>query len=173
MLGFAGEIIAVDGKTYVKTTHHRPAVPGVGRRAPAGRSVGAGGMIDNLGDILLKEGVELAKGDDVACGSKQCYTVSANLTSEELGTARDRVAGNLPVDLTGASLALTVRVEKDLPNHLAGVEAVVTMGDGIEAHRRRDGLEMGRARDDHRAARRPGQARLVGPPPGRRSTTAG
>ena len=43
-------------------------------------------MVDNLGDILSRRGSTLTKGDDVACGSKQCYTVSANLTSEDLGT---------------------------------------------------------------------------------------
>ena len=65
----------------------------------------------------------------MACGSEQCYTVTANLTSEDLGTTAAGSLGNLPVDLTGASLALTLRVEKDLPHHLAGVEAVVTMAD--------------------------------------------
>ena len=58
-----------------------------------------GDLIDNLGDILLKAGVTLVKGDDVACGSKQCYTVSADLTADDLGR-RPALTG-LPVDLTG------------------------------------------------------------------------
>ena len=36
------------------------------------------------------------------------------------------------MDLTDASLALTIRVEKDLPNRLAGLEAVVTLKDGTK-----------------------------------------
>ena len=130
MLGLAGEIIAVDGKSYVKTTITGPLYQvSEGSAGPVDPSA-APGMVDNLGDILFKEGVVLTKGDDVACGSKQCYTVSANLTSEQLGTGAAGSLGNLPVDLAGASLALTLRVEKDAPNRLAGVEAVVTMGDG-------------------------------------------
>ena len=61
---------------------------------------------------------------------KQCYTVTADLTADELAALgwHRRPAG-LPVDLAGASLAVTVRVEKDLPHHLAGLTAVVTTGD--------------------------------------------
>jgi len=129
MLGLGGEIIAVDGKTYTKTTITGPlyqeSAAGSGPVDPSA----APGMVDNLGDSLFKEGVALTKGGDVACGSEQCYTVTANLTSEDLGTTAAGSLGNLPVDLTGASLALTLRVEKDLPHHLAGVEAVVTMAD--------------------------------------------
>jgi hypothetical protein len=132
MLGLAGEIIAVDGKSYVKTTITGPLYQeSAGNAGPVDPSA-APGMVDKLGDILSKEGVELAKGDDVACGSKQCYTVTTNLTSDDLGTTGAGSIGNLPVDLTGASLGITLRVEKDLPHHLAGVEAVVTMGDGTK-----------------------------------------
>ena len=74
----------------------------------------------------------LTKGEDVKCGSAECYTVTANLSPEDLGTSTSASLGGLPVDLTGASLALTVRVEKDLPNHLAGVDAIVTMKDGTK-----------------------------------------
>jgi hypothetical protein len=132
MLGLAGEVIAVDGKSYVKTTITGPLYQeSAGGAGPVDPSA-APGIVDNLGDILFKEGVELTKGDDVACGSKQCYTVTANLTPEDLGTSGAGSLGNLPVDLTGASVALTLRVEKDLAHHLAGVEAVVTMGDGTK-----------------------------------------
>ena len=70
------------------------------------------------------------KGDDVACGSTQCYTVKADLTADELAALGVGAAAGLPVDVAGASLAVTVRVEKDLPNHLAGLTFVVTTGDG-------------------------------------------
>jgi hypothetical protein len=87
----------------------------------------AGGIIDGLGDLLLKDGVELVKGDDVACGSEQCYTVTTKLT--DLGTAGTGTPGGM-IDLAGASLEVTVRVEKDLPYHLAGMTAVLSMADG-------------------------------------------
>ena len=131
MFGFAGEIIAIDAKTYVKTTITGPLYQeSSASSAPLDPSA-AGGVVDNLDALLTKEGIVLTKGDDVGCGSKQCYAVSANLTDDQLGTSSGSLAG-LPVDLTGASLALTLRVEKDLPNHLAGVDAVVTMKDGTK-----------------------------------------
>jgi len=130
LLNLAGEVIAVDGKTYLKTTITGPLYT---ESASAGSTVDPGnasGMVDNLGDLLLKQGVTLVKGDDVACGSKQCYTVTADLTATQLGTTGGGALGGLPVNLTGATLKLTVRVEKDLPNHLAGVTAVISMPGG-------------------------------------------
>jgi hypothetical protein len=121
-----GEVIAVDGKTYLKTTATGPLY----QESAAGASLFdpslVGGLIDNLGDILLKPGLDLVKGADVACGSQQCYTVSAELTADDLGTT---AMTGLPVDLAGATLKLTIRVEKDLPYHLAGVTAVLTTPD--------------------------------------------
>jgi hypothetical protein len=124
--GIAGEVIAVGGKSYVKTTLTGPLY----QESPAGSSpvdpAIAGSIIDNLGDLLLKPGVTLSKGDDVACGSKQCYTVTTTLTAQQLGLSAGGVAG-LPVDVAGATITLTVRVEKDLPYHLAGVTAILSM----------------------------------------------
>ena len=89
-----------------------------------------GAIVDALGDFLLQPGVDPVKGDDVACGSTQCYTVTADLTAEELAAlGLGGAVPGLPVDVTGASLAVTVRVEKDLPHHLAGLTFVVTTGD--------------------------------------------
>jgi hypothetical protein len=132
MLGLAGEVIAIDGKVYLKTTITGPLYQeSAASSAPLDPSA-SGGVVTNLDALLSKEGVKLTKGDDVSCGSVQCYTVTANLTPEDLGTSASSSLGGLPVDLTGASLALTIRVEKDLPNHLAGVNAVVTMNDGTK-----------------------------------------
>jgi hypothetical protein len=125
-----GELIAVDGTTYVKSSLTGPLYVA----SPAGAQPidpsQISDLIDNLGDLLLKEGITLVKGEDVACGGKQCYTVSTNLTADQLGTAELGSGAGLPVDLAGATLALTVRVEKDLPYHLAGVTAVLSMTDG-------------------------------------------
>ena len=88
--------------------------------------------MDNLGDVLLKDAGALVKGDDVACGSGQCYTVSTTLSPDELGLsgAGAGAVANLPIDLTGATVKVTVAVEKTLPYHLASVTAVLTTPDG-------------------------------------------
>ena len=125
MLGLAGELIAVDGKLYVKTTltGAQYQQSDLGGAAPSPSQ--APGMIDNLGDVLLKQGIVLVKGDDVACGSKQCYTVTADLDPSKIApTASGSIAG-VPIDLSGATVKLTVHVEKDLPNHLAGLTAEI------------------------------------------------
>lgn len=125
-LKVAGELIAVGGTVYMKTsltgTQYQASAAGANVLLDPSK---ARGLIDNLGDLLLKPGVDLAKGDDIACGSKQCYTVTADLTAAALGPTGASGLAGLPVDLTGAALKLTVRVEKDLPYHLAGVTADV------------------------------------------------
>ena len=134
LFNLTGEAIVVDGKAYLKTTLLGPRyqVVDLGQTLTIDPS-DTGGMLDALGDFLLTPGLDPTKGDDVACGSTQCYTVKVDLTAEELvalgGGAAVPMPG-LPVDLTGASLAVTVRVEKDLPHHLAGLTAAVTAGDG-------------------------------------------
>jgi hypothetical protein len=123
---FAAEVIAVDGVTYTKTTLTGPLYQASTAQGTPFDAAAIRDTIDNLGDLLLKPGVNLVKGDDVACGSKSCYTVSTNLTADNLGTAKSSAIAALPIDLAGATLKLTVRVEKDLPYHLAGVTAVVS-----------------------------------------------
>jgi hypothetical protein len=126
----SGELIAVDGTTYLKTSLTGPLYVASPAGAQSVDPSQINGVIDNLGDLLLKEGITLVKGDDVGCGSKQCYTVSADLTSEQLGTTGLGTGAGLPIDLSGARLKITVRVEKDLPYHLAGVTAVLSLTDG-------------------------------------------
>ena len=135
LFNVTGEAIVVGGKAYLKTSLQglQYQVVDLGSTLPVDPS-NPGSMVDALGDFLLKPGVDPVKGDDVSCGSAQCYTVTADLTTEELaalgaGAGSVPTAG-LPVDLTGASLALTARVEKDLPHHLAGLTAAITTGDG-------------------------------------------
>ncbi len=129
-LTLKGEAIAVDGKTYLKTPLTGPLYQVSDSGALPVDPSNTKGMIDNLGDLLLGSGVTLVNGDDVACGAQQCYTVTTALTAEQLGTAVGGAAAGLPVDLTGATLKLTVRVEKALPYHLAGVTAVLTAPNG-------------------------------------------
>ena len=126
----SGEAIAIDGKTYLKSTLTGPLYQESAAGAGLFEPKIVGDLIDNLGDLLLKPGVDLVKGGDVACGSKQCYTVSADLTAADLGTDASSALDSLPVNLAGATLKLTIRVEKDLPYHLAGVTAVLSQPDG-------------------------------------------
>jgi len=129
IISVSGEFIAVAGKVYAKTSLTGPLyVESASSTAPVDPSR-TKAMIETLGQLLLKDGVNLVKGDDVACGSKQCYTVTADLTAAQLGTTGSAAATGLPIDLTGATLNLAVRVEKDLPYHLAGIAATLTAPD--------------------------------------------
>jgi hypothetical protein len=122
-----GEAIAVDGKTYLKTSLTGPLYQESAADAGLFDASMIGNLFDDLGQILLKPGVTLVKGDDVACGSKQCYTVSADLSADELGAT---ALTGLPVNLQGATVKVTARVEKDLPYHLAGMTAGLSQPDG-------------------------------------------
>jgi hypothetical protein len=121
-----GEVIAIDGKTYLKSTLTGPLYEQSAGSTPVDPSA-LRGLIGTLGELLLKPGSNLAKGADVACGTKQCYTVTGDLTAAVLGAGGAGTLEGLPVDLTGATAKLTMRVEKDLPYHLAGVTAVLAL----------------------------------------------
>lgn len=124
---FAAELIAIDGKSYLKTSLTGPLYQASTAAGTPTDPTGARAMITSLADVLLKPGVTLVKGDDVGCGSKSCYTVTADLTPAQLTPTPSSALDGLPVDLSGATLKLTIRVEKDLPYHLAGVSAVASM----------------------------------------------
>lgn len=134
LFNVTGDVIVVGGKAYLKTTLQGQQYQAIDpAQALAVDPTDTGSIVDALGDFLLKPGVDPVKGDDVACGSAQCYSVKVDLTADELAALGGGAAGatsGLPVDLSGASLAVTVRVEKDLPHHLAGLTAEVTSGDG-------------------------------------------
>ncbi|MEP6639619.1 MAG: LppX_LprAFG lipoprotein [Chloroflexota bacterium] len=129
-LTLKGEAIVVDGKTYLKTPLTGPLYQVSAAGALPIDPSNTKGLIAALGDLLLKPGVVLAKGDDVACGPKRCYTVTTQLTAEQLGTATGGATAGLPVDLAGATLKLTILVEAALPYHLSGVTAVLSMPSG-------------------------------------------
>lgn len=130
LFGFSGELIVVDGKAYHKTTQTGDQYELTNLDGSPIDPTDVGGLIDDLGDLLLGSGVTLAKGDDIACGSKSCYTVSTTLTAAQIAALGGAAIETLPVDLKGATLTVTVRVEKDLPNHLAGITAELKYPDG-------------------------------------------
>jgi len=131
LLGLTGELIQIGDTSYVKTS-----LTGDKFQAQKGADtlpVNPGdskSLVDNVGEFLSKPGVDPVKGDDVACGGTQCYTVSIELTPDELNAFDGGAAApsELPIDLGSASLSLTIRVEKD-STRLAGLTASVSMGD--------------------------------------------
>lgn len=130
-LGLTGDLIQIGDTSYVKTslTGERYQLQKAADSLPF-NPTGAKSLVDNVGDFLSKDGVDPVKGDDIACGSTQCYTVKIELTPDELNAlgADGPAASGLPVDIAAASLNLTIRVEKDT-NHLAGIAATIALGD--------------------------------------------
>lgn len=129
LLNFNADVIQIGETTYFKsslggpqyetmqTTDELPVDP-----------TDAAGIFDDVGDLLTAEGVDPVKGDDVDCGGRQCYTVMIELTPDELAALGGGAATDLvPLDVGEASLALTIRVEKDT-RRLAGINAVVSLG---------------------------------------------
>lgn len=150
LLGLRGELLSVDGASYLKTTltgaqyqvmNGLPDLSGGTdgsadpSATPDARAIAA--MVTALTDILRRPGVDPAKGADVECGGKTCYTVTIDLTAEELatlmadaGTDGLPLPGGLPIpipELGDADVALTVLVTKDT-NDLASLQAVITFG---------------------------------------------
>jgi hypothetical protein len=130
-LNLNGELIQIGDTSYVKTSLTGPLYEA--QQATDSLPVDptdASGMFDDLGDFLTADGVDPVKGDDVDCGGRQCYTVSIELTPEELAAlgADQAAPAGLPIDLGSASLAITIRVEKDT-YHLAGLNVVASLGE--------------------------------------------
>jgi hypothetical protein len=148
ILGLRGDVVVVDGTAYVKTSltgAQYQAMPldqaGVPDDLPSPDPSAMAEMLDGLADALAQPGVDPVKGDDVPCGSKTCYTVTIELTPEELAALESAAGGAVPLpsglpvpvpDMGDASLDLTFRVETDT-NRLAGLTAVVGAGDLGEA----------------------------------------
>jgi hypothetical protein len=131
VLGLAGELIQADGTTYLKTTLTGSKFKVVDDlRTFAVDPTNVSGIFATLRDILQVPGVDPVKGEDVACGGTQCYTVVVDLDPQELEEILGESATALPVDVQGASLQMTIRVEQTLPNHLGGISIVFGLPSG-------------------------------------------
>jgi hypothetical protein len=130
-LNLNGELVQIGETSYLKTSLTGPQFEA--QQATDSLPVDptdASGIVDDVGDFLTADGVDPVKGDDVDCGGKRCYTVSIELTPAELaalGSDQAEALG-LPLDLGSASLAITIRVEKDT-YHLAGIMTVASLGE--------------------------------------------
>ena len=132
-----GELIAIDGVAYLKTTLTGPnymAVP-TGPLAQTGPSADPTTILSGLTDLLAQPGLDPVKGDDVECGGTTCYAVVIPLTPAELaslgGGLELPTALPIPIpipDLSSASVDLTVLVAKDTTK-LAGLRAAADRGD--------------------------------------------
>jgi hypothetical protein len=128
VFNFSADVIATDGKSYVKSSLTGPLYQVQEGSGPVDPS-STRGLFQAIETAVQQPGVVLTKGADVQCGSQTCYSVTTKLTADQLGTATGALGG-LPIDLAGATVDLTVLVEQSDPNHLAGMKAVVTTPDG-------------------------------------------
>lgn len=137
LLGLTGELIALDGTSYLKTTLTGAlyqAQP-IGGDLPAPSGEARATILTAITDFLADPALEPVKADDVECGSTTCYRVDIALTPEDLGAlgAGDvQAPAGLPIpipipDLTEATLDLTVLVAKDT-TRLAGLSATADLG---------------------------------------------
>lgn len=137
ILNLRGELIVADGTAYVKTSmtgsdfHSLPigSAPGAGSSVSPAPSLDGESIVSGLARFLATPGLAPVKGADVECGGTTCYSVTIELTADELaglglGNLELPVPTNLPVpmpDFGGiATLDLTAEVEKDT-RRLAGL----------------------------------------------------
>jgi len=124
----------VDGKTYLRTsfTGAKYRVTDAGSLPLDPTSLR--GVIHSLGALLAPTRGDAGQGGlTPRAGRRTCYSVTVDLTSAQLAALGRRPARLASRSTSPApSVALTVLVEQDLPNHLAGLNGVITQG-------RRDG----------------------------------
>jgi hypothetical protein len=139
LLGLTGEIIAVDDTLYYKTSltgamYQTMPMSSAPAEIPSPDPSAAASMLAELDDFLSQPGVDPVKGEDVDCGGETCYTVTVELTPEEiaaLGGGDLPQPSGLPIpvpDLGETSVDLTFKVEQD-SQRLAGLDAVIAAGD--------------------------------------------
>jgi hypothetical protein len=146
LMGIAGEMIVVDGSAYLKSTLTGPkyvktSVPDGGAASPPPSAPALGG----LADLLARADLQPVKGDDVPCAGGTCYTVTINLTSEELAALAagpatggaipsvPAIPGNAQPDLADASVDLAIQVEQT-STRLSGIDAKLHLGDVGDPH---------------------------------------
>lgn len=143
LLGLTGELIVVDGDTYLKTTLtgalYRTLSSGGDIPQPSG-AVRAS-ILEGLTGLLARPELDPVKAEDVACGNTTCYRVEITLSPADLaalGAGDLEAPSGLPIpiplpDLTAATVDLTVLVAQDT-TRLAGITANADLGaDGAAA----------------------------------------
>ncbi len=132
LLGMAGEVIAVDDKVYLRSTLTGPQYRVTDAAVPSGGTTDS--PLKGLVDLLAQPGLDPVKGADVSCGGGTCYTVTIELTADELaalGADGIPLPTDLPIplpDLGAATIDLTIMVEQST-TRLSGIRAVAGLGD--------------------------------------------
>ncbi len=139
LLGLTGELIALDGTSYLKSTLTGALyrVQPIGSDVPVPSGEVRSTILKGLTDLLADPRLDPVKGDDMPCGSTTCYRVNISLSPEELaalGLGDLQAPTGLPVpiqvpDLGAASLDLNVLVAKDT-TRLTGVKVTADLGGG-------------------------------------------
>lgn len=139
LLGLAGELIALDGTSYLKSTLTGALyrVQPIGSDVPAPSGEVRSTILKGLTDLLADPRLDPVKGDDTPCGSTTCYRVNISLSPEDLaalGLGELQAPTGLPIpieipDLSAASLDVNVLVAKDT-TRLTGLKLTADLGAG-------------------------------------------
>ena len=138
IMGLSGELIQIGDTSYVKTSLTGPkyqqqqATDALPVEPDPSASIDPAAMLDQLDEFLSRPEIAPTKGDDIACGQKQCYQVLVELTPEEIAaiqaeTGAGPIPSELPVDIGSTTLGMTLRVEKDTLRP-AGIALTADMG---------------------------------------------
>jgi hypothetical protein len=117
LMGLSGELIQIGNTSYTKTSL-TGAQWQKSESAEAGAVDEATDMSDEdiaqLREQLAKPEVAPTKGEDVACGDKQCYQVSIELTADEMQALEgDLPTDEVPTEITEGTFTVNFQVEKD------------------------------------------------------------
>lgn len=132
LFGLTGEVILVDGFAYLKTslTGAKYQKSEVTEASPDPSP--SGDMLGDLEAFLERPEIDPKKGADTKCGDADCYTVTIELTAEELAALSSDAPDALPSlpipEIDAGTLTLTILVEK-ASLHVASVAATIDLGD--------------------------------------------
>ncbi len=137
LLGLTGELIALDGTSYFKSTLTGTLyqVQPIGAAIPTPSGATSATILKGLTDLLANPTLRPIKKDDEPCGSATCYRVDVTMTPADLaalGAGDLQARAGLPVpiqlpDLTTATVDLRLLVAKDT-TRLASLRAAIDLG---------------------------------------------
>jgi hypothetical protein len=130
LFGLTGEIIVVDGDAYVKTSLTGAKY----QKSDAGDAVpdpsASDGSMAGLREFLDKPEIAPVKGTDTKCNDTDCYSVTIELTAEELAALGADVPDAIPsLPLEAGTITLTILVEK-ASLRPASISAEIDLGEG-------------------------------------------
>ena len=163
LLGLTGDLIEIGDTSYFKTsmTADQYQIQKAADSLPVNPTA-TRAWSTRSATCCRSDGVDPVKGDDVACGSAQCYTVRIELTPAELNA----LGGSGPTASVAADRPRCREPEPDDPGREGQQPAGRDRRDrrhgrpGL-AHPRPGVLQVGRAGDGQRAAGGPGPVRIV------------